>query len=584
MALLSSVVALVNPANLAVGIPVTGRVWVLFTSEIDESSIEEAFFLEGPEQVITLNVPTKLASGQDPLTSPGYKGIVQGALTFERVNLADLNPSTALDTTGAGNLYRTRAFFTPTSRLAPNTLYRAYLSGDEDITDTRRVGARTRTVFDTVATGANTGTGVVEFRGGFTGTAVSDTFNVSISQAGEPGEAEFRWYRSSSPTILRGPIPVSGIQAIELEENVKVRFLRGRYAIGDVFSAAVRRSTTYEGNVVWEFTTGSESVTALPTTTSTSIIGDVAAVTPPGASLRVTSVVPERRAHSQPLTTSQFIIVFNKALDPATVTAARVTLIPEPVTGITDSPVPSGQTYDSAMTATTALSGATLTITLSGTLYTNNIITLVLDRNIAATDGALLGEDYQTFFTTRYTPLYASIRQVKLRIGSFLEKVPDDTVYLSLLEASRAADLITRLTVNTANQYYNLARSQWTVCKATEILLLNLIGAGGSLRSKRLADLDVSYDSNPRTNVALQAAGDCMAKWEPIVMGGGNAVTDPQSFVRGWNDPDRPAFGRQWLNNDPEGRGVPAANIRKTIVGARQVYRNFTRDPRGGRS
>jgi hypothetical protein len=113
-----------SPSNGAVGVPLRSPITVSFSVLMDEDSLSTNFFLAGPDtdQFVGPGVsqfslyPDNVSQGDDFLTSPGYKGIVQGAFSFETV---------------AGKTVMT---FTPTNPMAALTLYTAYLpdaTGDD---------------------------------------------------------------------------------------------------------------------------------------------------------------------------------------------------------------------------------------------------------------------------------------------------------------------------------------------------------------------------------------------------------------------------------------------------------------------
>ena len=142
---IASIVDLIHPTASGLGIITSDQIWVLFDREIDETTIAGGnFFITGPD-FDTWSGPDlqlfldreSLGDEEEILQSPGFLGLVQGEITFERISLSsDGTVVTTEDTVGSGHLYRTKAIFTPTNRLQANTEYRVYLSGDEDTGDT----------------------------------------------------------------------------------------------------------------------------------------------------------------------------------------------------------------------------------------------------------------------------------------------------------------------------------------------------------------------------------------------------------------------------------------------------------------
>lgn len=212
-------------------------------------------------------------------------------------------------------------------------------------------------------------------------------------------------------------------------------------------------------------------------------------------------------------------------------------------------------------------------------LLENMQVVITVDKSVKDTDGFELGEDQEFFFTTTYVPMYSSIRRLRLDIGSYIKDVPDDTINLAIFEASREADFLTfDKTTAATNGLYKHARRQWTTCKAAEILLNNIInGAGGLVKSKRLADFAVEYDTKAIENI-LSKVKDCIARWEAEVNTGGFAIASPKGVVKGEYDLDRPNAGRGW--DDPD--GWPLGNGKVQYSGSRRWLTTYVPKKRGG--
>lgn len=200
-------------------------------------------------------------------------------------------------------------------------------------------------------------------------------------------------------------------------------------------------------------------------------------------------------------------------------------------------------------------------------LAENMQVVIQVSGDIEDIDGNPLGESQELFFTTTYNPLYSAIRRIRLDIGSFLKDIPDDTINLAIFEASIEADYLTfdKSAAALSNLYLH-ARRQWVTCKAEQILLNNLInGAGGLLKSKRLADFSVEYGIDAIKNI-LKKVEECLARWEPELMTGGHAVQTPRGVVKGELDIDRPNIGRMWDTPD----GNPVGNAKVIYRGSRR--------------
>ncbi len=550
MATIDSIIDLVHPTVSGISVLTNDTVWVLFDREIDETTLTGAFFISGPDQdsyggpanAIWKNYES-IGSEGEILQSPGYGGIVTGTITTERIQNSSLSTYTGYDYTGAGTNYRTKAIFTPSKNLAPNTEYQVYVSGDEDLTDDIDTGIKTRTVFDTVQ-GSNLGTGIATFTGGYTGDN-TDAFYAEITTSGiELGSVRFTWWKDSDIATVFGPLKAKQSGTI-LSDGVTLSFSEGSYVVGDTYNVVVKHPTAFEGNLTWPFETGSGSIQTVPAAASTTLTGAPTTTTSTSTSttFAVSSTVPADQATNLTLPTTDYdvVITFNNTVDGATITDARVTVESEAVNG-DDANI----THSGILTKTLTTSGSDLTITIpSGLFYKNNIFTITLDDAIADTDGNTLGTDYSFYFTTEYDPLYSSVRKLRLEVGAFISSVPDDTLNLAIFEASLEADALTWNKSDTSADYYVFVRRQFTTCKAAEILLLNVGGASFGLASKKLGDLAVTY--NPRImQDILNKTLACLGKWLPALQGGGYAIQEPTMVIKGELDPDRPNVGRGW--------------------------------------
>ncbi len=215
--------------------------------------------------------------------------------------------------------------------------------------------------------------------------------------------------------------------------------------------------------------------------------------------------------------------------------------------------------------------------TFDNQLHLNNVVEVTLNSGIKATDGGYLAEDYTFSFLTTTHPSYTNIRKVRLDYGGFLADLIDETLQISILEASLEADELTFSTQQNSKVFAH-ARREWTTCKAASILMSNL--GNNALRSKSLGDLSVSYDTNGLRD-SMDKALTCMAKWEPQLMSGGyaKAQQNPQGVVKGELDIDRPTIGRLWHGTGVE--PTPAANTKgkspserrwKSIYGTKKRY------------
>lgn len=216
-------------------------------------------------------------------------------------------------------------------------------------------------------------------------------------------------------------------------------------------------------------------------------------------------------------------------------------------------------------------------------LYDNDLVEVILPSGIMALDGSDLESPYSFEFMVTTSPSYTNVRKVRLEIGGFLGNIQDDTIQTAILEASLEADVLTFTTSVTNNNLFLHARREYTTCLASSMLLNNL--GNLQLKSKTLADLSVSYDTNGIRDMLGKIQG-CLEKWMPQLTSGGGAraASQPVMVVKGAFDPDRPAVGRLWESENNGfviGSPTPAANIKLRNQNQRRYLK--THYPRGKR-
>lgn len=338
MATLQGIVNLIHPSRDEAGVVLGDTIWTLFDREMDETHLGiGSFFIEGPSQhiqsgpdlLLHINDPLSLAKDSDIFRTSGYKDIVAGSITLERINLGDTGVSSATDTSGAGNLYRTRAIFTPDTSLKPDTTYNVYLVGQEGTFDD---GVRSRTVFDTVTGGSNTGTGKVTFKGGYTGDA-TDTYRIEITTAGDHGVARFKWYKDSAPLLVTENVLVNDEQDVKLTKGITVEFIKGSYKLGDKWSVVVKKAEFFATTMRWSFQTGAGSIIAVPTATATSIIGVNVTPVTSGIDFIVNRFTPEHRKIQVDPSLKEITVYFSNTIDSKTVIQDSVSVIASPANG-----------------------------------------------------------------------------------------------------------------------------------------------------------------------------------------------------------------------------------------------------------
>jgi hypothetical protein len=145
------------------------------------------------------------------------------------------------------------------------------------------------------------------------------------------------------------------------DDNLYIHFKSGNLYEDDEFYAALSIPTLYSGHLSWGFTTGTGSVEALPSTSSTSVISYLyqqasTSLTP----LSVSSTVPENHDAQIDIDLSSITITFNKEIDSDTVTDDVVTIVTE----IASSHPSLGAIARGEISKRMTVSGRTITITL----------------------------------------------------------------------------------------------------------------------------------------------------------------------------------------------------------------------------
>lgn len=359
----------VNPTPDAEGVALADRIFVVFDQEIDPTSIQivvegpDTDRWSGPDQVRLDDTNT---DADDPiLTTPGYKGVLGGTLSFEKVD-SEGNGVSAYDYSGLGDIWYTKVVFTPTMQLAALKEYRVYIMGSEESTEDFTCGVSSRTVYDTVR-GANLGDGSATFTGGYTG-GTADVINVKIKEAGNASERiRFQYWKTSVPGIVRELDTKQSSQL--LFDGISVRF-SGDFEVNDSFTVVVEPAVRMADTYTWSFTTGSGSIVEVSEDLAHAPSVPIGGFTTQGgqidlssASLKVVSITPANRSTNLvPTSVEQIVIVFNKTLDDTTVTDEVVEVWSEPVNGnFTNNTIE----YAGELAKILSVDGDTLTIQIS---------------------------------------------------------------------------------------------------------------------------------------------------------------------------------------------------------------------------
>jgi hypothetical protein len=570
----------VYPASGSVGIVTGDVVRVLFDQAMDETTIntgtfvvmgEEDNFIFGPD--FTRNDEPGVEDDQ-LWNSPYAPGYVAGIITFRRIDASGSLVET-VDYSGDGTLYRTEAVFTPTKPFTPTSTYTVWLSGDEDLDDNFDTGVRTRTVFDTEEISVS-GTGSLTFGGGYTGT-IEDTISIEITVGGAPGQAEYIWWLGSDPLTTYAGITTTGrrlfSQGVWVECDAD-----GSYTVGDTFQTALIPSILLSSNYSWSFTTGSGSIVEPPSEYSTTGIEQTVSSSA-GGSFTVSSISPENRSFNNDESTLVDIAITFSSAPASGVNTTNIQITAEPVNGDTLTIA-----YTDPLTYTLTQIGAVVTATLDAEqLYQNNIVKIEISDDVLDSEGNSLTQ-YSSYFATIYSPIYTSIRRIRLDLGPLIATIPNDTIMLAIFEASLYVDAISFVTPgdSQALDFFNFARRELTTCLAELMLVQGSQGyVGGDTMSKSLGDLAVSRGgASSSVGNKEDDLRECVARWTVVVESGGGITPDtslkPGYSIKGATAEDAMAVARLWESTssvDGSTIGKSAANSYK-----RKTSRRWVRD------
>jgi hypothetical protein len=559
-----------SPASGEEGVPTNTTISITFDQEVDTYRLKNGgIILEGPDESKSigpgmLDLEPPQTDEDEFLASPGFKGIKDVDYAIYRVDGSgeSVDYYDYGDTSGAGQLYRTKIVLTPKNLLQSLTEHTVYIIGDEDTSDDYDFGITTRSVFDPIK-GPNIGTGDVIFYGGYTG-STRQQFSVSITNGGAAGTATYDWWTSTDPIHRTG---TSSLGYRQLKEGLQIKFLDGQqYEVGDLFTVWCDVPEFMDGSYKFSFTTSSSAPEEIPVS-STLITGSSGTTTT--SVLTVTETNPENRAYWVSPDLTSITVTFSASLNASTVTSSTVSVVGSMV----DATRPTTTSYTEDLTTSLSVSAATLTIGLDADeLYENNSIIVELDYSIADTNGNTLATDYSFFFSTELDPYYSGVRAVRLRLGSLGNSFPDETIALSIWEGSQEADAMAPYVTVISNQsHYEWARRQFTTCYAAWVLATGGVGGAGDSVRKRLGDFDVSRSPGSGTSLSDDLKS-CIAYFQEIIMNGGesNPLHKLENVVKGDYSVDEPHFGRLW--ETPE---APYGNARVLYSGGRRWYKTY---------
>ena len=203
----------------------------------------------------------------------------------------------------------------------------------------------------------------------------------------------------------------------------------------------------------------------------------------------------------------------------------------------------------------------------------NNMMLIVkLSSDIANDDGDEFLAETTLWYTTTYSPLYASPDLIRLEMGKWIDYIPDDTLALMAHISSKEANFIQGAAAQGWGNI-QLARTKFVVFD-TVWRCLNIPGQGkqagySSGKKKSLGDLSIT-GGNPVIEIPdeiYEYVRKQREEWWRVVNAGGNIVPGqgltPTFGVKGIFDPDRRLNGRLW--ESPEVYSYPAPTVNRKL-------------------
>lgn len=258
----------ISPVNGAVGVQVHEPIKVLFGTAIDLTTVGiGTVFVEGSDKEVQSGpyVPINFQTNDplEPFKEPAYYGLVQGNYSYEYYSTDGITLLSNLEDTSGTDQYYTQVIFEPLRHLSPNHPYKLYVVGTS--TDTVDIGIASRSVFDPIPNGANTGNGDIVSHGGYRGT-IDGTFTIDLVSAGVIGDASYRWKFNSGSYQ---PINLTHSHKRILQDNVSVSFSpEGTFQTGDNFTFLVKPKDFLSNINIGTFVTGELGTQVIPTDTS----------------------------------------------------------------------------------------------------------------------------------------------------------------------------------------------------------------------------------------------------------------------------------------------------------------------------
>lgn len=214
----------------------------------------------------------------------------------------------------------------------------------------------------------------------------------------------------------------------------------------------------------------------------------------------------------------------------------------------------------------------------------NTMIYVTLDDSIANDTNDSLLEPTKLFYTTTYSPLYASPDLIRMELGPWIDYISDDTLALMAHWSSKEAEFIQGPSQDPWGNI-KLARTKFVIYDAALKCVMQP-GAGQQAGAtsggkKQLGDLIISQGTVNATvgQETIDWLREQRNAWWRVVNAGGNIVPGqgltPTFAVKGMHDPDRRLIGRLWESPSEQRFVVPTANTRILRYGHRRAKTGY---------
>lgn len=345
MTSISSTLVSVFPSNAASGVPLESPLQILFDRAMDEGDLTGIRFLGRSDAKIVDPTKDKVLRAGDLknfIDSPDLSAVVEGTFSFERVSLTSTTDLvTTLDTTLAGNLWRTRLTFRPSAPLRPSSEYFFVINGP---------GVHPLQVSDP--------TGPTPHRPRIQITpARAETITVKILTTGATGVATFAVKRAAGAF---GDTFSTARRPIQVLPDATLSFPQGTWTANDEYVFTVANKTAFTDAIIVRFTTSSGSLVEVPSVASTLVTGAPVTGVPVNGLRLVKSVPPANSISKTPQGSRVIKLTLSAPLD-LSLLEDKVRVYVQPVVDHPNASLPA----EGHVPRELSVSGNTLTITLT---------------------------------------------------------------------------------------------------------------------------------------------------------------------------------------------------------------------------